>query len=95
MNVKAFSLYDQKTGIYGVPFFMAHVGQAVRAVIDLATDTNTTIGRHPADYSLVSLGEFDDATGIFVSRPPEAIGSVVSMLPAVKQSALFNPNSEA
>ncbi|AXH74646.1 MAG: nonstructural protein [Microviridae sp.] len=88
MILKAFSLYDTKTGIYGTPFFMAHIGQAVRAIIDLAQDANTTIGRHPADYMLYQLGDFDDAVGMFDHLNPVAIGSVVSMLPR-PQPALF------
>lgn len=79
MKITAFSLFDTKTGVYGTPFFMLHVGQAVRAVQDLGNDMNTTIGRHPADYSLVILGEFDDATGAF-DNSLVVIGSVVSFL---------------
>jgi hypothetical protein len=68
MIVKAFCLYDTKTGLFATPFFMAHVGQAIRACQDLGSDLNTTVGRHPADYMLCELGTFDDNTGTFRSE---------------------------
>lgn len=68
MMIKVFCLYDTKTGIFGTPFFMQHVGQAVRACQDLGADLSTTIGRHPADYMLCELGEFDDNSGSFTNQ---------------------------
>lgn len=65
MILKTFSLYDMKTGIFAAPFFMSHVGQAIRACQDLGGDLSTTVGRHPADYMLVELGTYDDNTGTF------------------------------
>lgn len=81
MILKAFSLLDMKTGIFNVPFFMAHVGQAVRACMDLGRDTSTTVGRHPADYQLVEIGTYDDQTGVLAAIPPQALGTVASLLP--------------
>lgn len=80
MITQCFSLLDSKTGIYGTPFFMPHVGAAVRACMDLGSDLNTTVGRHPADFYLVLLGSFDDQSGQFTNEQTH-IGSVVSMLP--------------
>lgn len=89
MITQAFCLYDTKTGIYGVPFFMQHVGEAVRACQDLANDMNTTVGRHPADFMLVRLGSYNDAVGAFDNQQ-EHIGTVVSMVrPPERQSPLF------
>lgn len=81
MMLKAFALLDTKTGAYGVPFFMAHVGQAVRACMDLGQDMNTTVGRHPADYALVEVGTFDDATGRLEAIAFEHHGTVLGFLP--------------
>lgn len=90
MMLKAFCLYDTKTGIYGTPWFMAHVGQAIRAVQDLANDPNTTIGRHPADYMLVELGFYDDQNGTFTNQQNH-IGTVVHFLqPAAGATPLFD-----
>lgn len=81
MKLKAFCLLDTKAGIFHVPFFMAHVGQAVRACIDLGSDLSTTVGRHPADFALCEVGAFDDQTGVLEAVPPQQLGTVASMLP--------------
>jgi len=81
MMLKAFSLLDTKTGMYNVPFFLAHEGQAIRSVIDLGQDMNTTVGRHPADFQLCYIGYFDDQTGIMTPEMPVVYGTVASLLP--------------
>lgn len=82
MRLIAFSIYDLKTGAYGTPFFMSHVGEALRACIDLGQDRSTTVGRHPSDFALHKIGEFDAATGLLVPEQPTSLGSIVSLLPA-------------
>lgn len=81
MILKAFSLLDTKTGIFNTPFFLPHVGQAIRACMDLGQDMNTTVGRHPADFQLVELGTFDDQSGVMVAQLPLQLGTVLSFLP--------------
>lgn len=82
MMLKVFSLLDQKTGIFSPPFFMVHQAQAMRAVVELGCDPNTTVGRHPADFALCCLGEFDDNTGQFLAPAGvQHLGLVVQMLP--------------
>lgn len=66
MRFLAFSVFDVKADTYSPPFWKSTVGQAVRDFGDLAQDKNTTVGRHPEDYKLVQVGEFDDATGLLI-----------------------------
>lgn len=65
MILRAFSIYDTKAEFFSPPFFMVSNGEAVRAFKDLANDTNTSIGRHPSDFRLMCLGEFDNLSGSF------------------------------
>lgn len=82
MKVPMFSLLDVKSGIFNTPFFMVHPAQAMRACVDLASDLNTTVGRHPADYALLMLGTFDDQTAsVELEAKPIHLGLVVNMLP--------------
>lgn len=80
MILKAFSLLDTKVGMFHPPFFMSHEQQAFRAVSDLANDLSTTVGRHPADYSLVLVGSFDDQAGVLTPCAPEQLGLAVSFV---------------
>lgn len=71
MKTKGFSVFDLKADVYGVPFFMPSVGVARRTFFDLVKDQSTTISKHPEDFALFHVGEFDDNVGVFVplSRP--------------------------
>lgn len=89
MITKAFSLFDLKTGIFGVPFFMAHVAQARRACEDLANDLNTTVGRHPGDYMLTEIGTFDDASGAFSVAGPVHHFTMASLVRSTLPPSLF------
>lgn len=88
MILTAFCLLDTKTGMFNAPFFMAHPGQAIRACIDLGQDMGTTVGRHPADFTLCEIGLFDDQTGQLEPVPTRQIGTVVSFLPHARQMPL-------
>lgn len=65
MISKVFSIYDSKAEIYNKPFIMATKGQAIRGFADLANDENIDIGKHPQDFTLFEIGEYDDERGIY------------------------------
>lgn len=80
MVVQAYSLLDTKTGLFSLPWFFAHDQVAIRAVVGLAGDEATTVGKYPSDYVLMCVGEFDDCTGILSSLSPRQLGVVSSLL---------------
>lgn len=88
MMLKAFALLDMKTGAFATPFFMHHVGLAVRAVTDLAQDLNTTVGRHPGDFALVEIGSFDDNSGVLMACTPINHGLALGFIPQRQQAPL-------
>lgn len=61
--MKVFTVFDSKAGAYLNPFFLNSTGEAIRAFGDTANDPNTGIGKHPEDYSLFEIGEYDNKTG--------------------------------
>lgn len=70
MRTLAYSVYDNKALVYAVPFFATTDGSAIRSFQDLANDTNTTVGRHPGDFSLYCLGDYDDQKGVLTALSP-------------------------
>lgn len=60
MITHAYSIYDNKALVYGLPFFAPTDGSAIRSFQELANDAQTTVGRHPADFSLFHVGLYDD-----------------------------------
>lgn len=73
MITKAFAIYDGKGKMFGVPFFMPQPGLATRAFMDLVNDPQSTVNRHPADYTLYQIGSFDDNSGELFSDDPHVL----------------------
>lgn len=63
MIYRVYSIYDRKALIYYPPFFAATNGQAVRTFTDTANDQNSSIARHPNDYVLFCIGDYNDQNG--------------------------------
>lgn len=86
MILKAFSLFDSKADIYMPPFFCGTLGQAVRAVVEAAQDPRSTLGRYPADFDLMELGEFNDVNGELISANRRNHGPVSQHLAAMQRA---------
>lgn len=65
MRLKVYSIHDQKTGIFNRPFYNHTHGEAERNFSELVRDDKSTISKHPEDYDLYFLGEYDDNAGVF------------------------------
>lgn len=75
MKMKVYSILDSKTGAYGVPFFNVNKDVALRSFMDLTRDERSMASRHPQDYHLFEIGEFDDVTAEITGCSPVALGS--------------------
>nr|QJB20101.1 MAG: nonstructural protein [Microvirus sp.] len=80
MIQRMFAVFDMKIGSYAQPFFLPSVPAAKRAFRDAASDPSTMLHKHPADYALFYLGDFDDETGSIVGIQPENLGLASSFL---------------
>lgn len=60
---KMFSIRDSKAAAYHPPFYKKSHGEAERDFSDLASDTQTAVGKHPEDYDLYYVGQYNDETG--------------------------------
>lgn len=65
MIKKLYSIRDQKSETFNPPFLQHSHGEAERTFGELANDTKTQIGKHPTDYDLYYLGQFDTNSGKF------------------------------
>lgn len=78
MVLKVFSLYDSKAEAYMQPFFMQGKGQAIRALSDLVADEKSQVSRHPEDFTLFEIGEYDDVRGTFTNcTTPKSLGVAI------------------
>lgn len=70
MKVILVSVYDVKAEAYNPPAAFVAIGQAVRWFSDLVSDANHPVGKHPSDYRLYRVGEFDDSFGALLPSEP-------------------------
>lgn len=63
MKLTAFSVYDSKAAAYITPFFTPTIAMGTRSFGEAANDPNLMFARHPSDYTLFEIGEFDLETG--------------------------------
>jgi hypothetical protein len=70
MKLNVYSIHDKAATAFTQPFFMHNDGLAIRAFQDNvnAKDENN-ISKHPEQFSLFKLGEYDDATGVITPLP--------------------------
>lgn len=76
MEQKVFSVYDEKAEAFLPPFFLPTIGIAARAMTDCVNDPGHQFAKHPSDYTLFLLAEFDDSTGYF-HEMKKPLGSLV------------------
>lgn len=69
------SVFDSASETFGQPFFVTAKAQAIRAFSDEVNrkDANNELCKHPDDFTLYMLGEFDDSYGTFNSTAPEQL----------------------
>lgn len=68
--MKVFAVYDKKVEAYLTPFIMKTKGEAIRSWVDVVNDKNTQFNKHPEDFSLCLLAEFDEVSGKYENRLP-------------------------
>ena len=63
MKYTVFTVFDSKAKLHLTPFFLRSVAEAVRAFGDLCNESDHQFGKHPEDYLLVNIGEYDETSG--------------------------------
>lgn len=82
MRYKIVCVRDRAIDTFGQPVFVANLGGAIRSFGDEVKRPSTEerpnqMNKHPEDFDLFYVGEFDDQTGVFdgLVRPEQiAIG---------------------
>ncbi len=60
-----YAVFDRKAEMYSQPFLEIKDGRAIRAVQDIVINNKDhAFAKHPSDFSLHRLGDFDEATGV-------------------------------
>jgi hypothetical protein len=71
---KLLAVRDSALNAFGRPFVAPATGAAVRSFNDEVNNPQSDLFKHPDDYELYELGEFDDSDGTFHLLPqPKSI----------------------
>lgn len=63
------SVRDVKADTFSPPFGASNLGSGLRSFQDVVQSPQSSINRHPEDYQLYELGQFDEQTGKFTIHP--------------------------
>lgn len=75
MILNIFSIYDSKIESYMKPFYCNTKGEAIRMFSDGLKESDSLISKHPEDFTLFHLGEYDDSTAKFTPlETPHSLG---------------------
>lgn len=73
--MRVYSIFDSKAAVYSRPFFEHTDSTAERMFADAVGDPETPIGRHPEDYTLHYVGEWDEFVAKLSGSEPRAISN--------------------
>lgn len=81
MKLKLYSVFDAKAAFFGVPVFDMNDATAVRRFSDQVNSDNpdNQWAKHPEDFSLFRVGEYDSLTGKLSGEIPECLITASSM----------------
>lgn len=71
--MKIYAIRDNAIEAFGQPIFVRAQGQAIRSFIDECNNTESQLSKHPADYDLYYIGEYNDNTGEITPTTPERV----------------------
>ena len=63
--MKIYAIKDQAIEAFGQPFFVQAQGMAVRMFMDETRNRESQISKHPEDFELWYLGEYEPTTGLY------------------------------
>jgi hypothetical protein len=75
MNLFVVSVKDRAADVFNRPFFVPHRNVAIRDFTDEVNRSavDNQLNKHPDDFDLYILGEFNDNTGEFVIETPQVL----------------------
>lgn len=72
MILKIFALRDSAIDAYGRPFYAVTRGSAIRSLQDSLAE-KSEISRHPEDFELFEIGEYNDGDGVLTPCVPVSV----------------------
>lgn len=71
--MKIYAIYDHATEAFGQPFFVKAQGQAVRSFRDECENPESQFAKHPGDFDLFYIGEYNEENGTITQQGTERV----------------------
>lgn len=84
MKLKLFALRDSATNQYGNVMTFVAPGQALRTIADEMRNNESPLGKHPSDFEIYELGEYDVETGMIEPQTPRSVARLADLAQATK-----------
>ena len=79
--MKLYSVCDTKVGVFDKPFTMRNRNEALRGWMEVVNDKQTQFNKHPEDFCLFELGDYDQDKGIISPYPgPQSVASAIDVI---------------
>lgn len=88
MKVKCYAVLDAKISDFHLAIFDIKDEGAIRQFADAVNDKQTKWNRHPEDYSLWSVGEFDTEKGIIQGSIPQNLVNATAIVSLNKSNKM-------
>jgi len=88
---KVFVVFDSKVEAYHLPFFAPTTSAGMRVFSDACADRNTQFWRHPADFTLFEIAQYDATMGVLTMHASHRnLGTALELRPKpAEQSDMF------
>lgn len=64
--LNVYAIKDDKSGVYSHPILTRTLPELMRAIINALRDKKQDFAQFPADFSVWSLGKYDETLGAFI-----------------------------
>ena len=90
MKLKIYSIYDSVAQAFQKPFYMHNDGEALRMFQQAVNDPheNNVINKHPEQFTLFHVGEWEDKNATIDTATPKAIGLGIEYVEPSPQTEL-------
>lgn len=77
---KIYAIHDNAIEAFSQPFFVQAQGQAVRMFMDESRNEQSQLNKHPEDFALFYIGEFDERTGEITNNNTERVARAIDFV---------------
>lgn len=94
MKMKMYSVFDSKLAVFSFPRSGLRDAAIIREFSDAVnnvSEPNNQWAKHPEDFSVFYLGEFDDELGTFDSHQPKCLVTASAVKEVFPKLEVVNP----